>query len=339
MSEQEDLERYRYLQLKQKMASGQASDVQSQPSELKGLASRAWDALEVPSQMSSEGLTKLASYVPKPEPTGNIPMDVIKGTPRIAADTLAEAAPGFISRGALLTGAASKALPLAGKALAPVGRWGAGVLEDWAGIKPGAVTAAAKDPTLIFAKGKAAAGPSYNAAKAELEGASLFKDMYKPEEIIDTAKAYLAKGGKLEPAEALTYRKALDVAGRSRNVVKDGLVDMRSNADAMAKESENISEGDRVFKRGVQAESLRGLFPRNVGGRASPFKVAEGGFLAKTLGLPGVVAAGAMSPLAIGSAATIGGITSRLASNPELATAVQQFIQQYYSRGTNGQEQ
>lgn len=288
---------------------------------------KTWDMLKVPAQMSSRGLGYIANAIPKPEPTGNLPMDLLKGYPRIEAEMAQEAAPGFINRAAFVTGGASKALGLAGKALAPIGRGIASGLEDWAGIRPeGALGEAIKDSGLIFSRGVLKAKPLYEAGKAELsEGTNIFKGMYKPEKIVDTAQEYLSKGGKLEPAEALMYRKAIDSLAKSGRYVKDELFSMRKTADAMAKASENISEADRLHWRGLQAQSLRSLFPKNVGGRASPFKVAEGLALAH-MGPVGKALSVLFSPVALGLGATGLGVAGRVASNPGSAVAVQQLL-------------
>src|ERR1019366_9700998 len=72
----------------------------------KGLIGKGWDFLQKPEQMSRQGLQQIAGMIPEGKITGNLPMDVLRGTPRIAANTMAEAAPGFVSRGALLTAGA-----------------------------------------------------------------------------------------------------------------------------------------------------------------------------------------------------------------------------------------
>jgi len=86
----------------------------------------AYQTASKPAEMSAEGLGQLAEMVPKPEPTGNIVKDVLLGTPRIAAESIAEVAPEFIKPEALALGAVAKgAKPLskvAGKAATKVGK-------------------------------------------------------------------------------------------------------------------------------------------------------------------------------------------------------------------------
>lgn len=291
------------------------------------LAGKAWDALQVPSQMASRGLKSIASAVPQPEPTGNLPMDLLKGTPRIAADTLAQAAPGFVNRASILTAGASKALQALRPIGSAIGQGVAGQLESATGANPGSLGRAWNDSSLIFGAGKKAAGPLYEAGKAEMQGANLFKDMWKPDEIVQTAQDYLSKGGQLEPAEALIYRKALDVLGRSRNVVKDGLVAMRQDADAAVKASTNMSEADAAFRRGLDSESLRKLVPQNKYGGASAFKMG-------IMGLLGPHYAGLLSPAVHGAVATAGGLASRVATNPAAAVASKEALASFIDKYT-----
>lgn len=305
-------------------------------SQLKGLPFRQkiWQGLTIPEQMSKSGLSKLSSMVPEGKVTGNLPMDIARGTPRIMADTFSKAAPPFLSRASLLTMAAAPMIGMAGKALAPVGEGIASGLEDWSGIKPsGSVKEAAKDASLIFSKGKSAAGKFYK-AEPELGKAGLFSGMYKPEQIVDKAQEIISKGGKLEPSEGLMYRKAIDSLMKSGRYVKDELISMRNEANAIAKESENIKSGDIASRRGMMANALRSLTPKNIGGRSSPFKVGEGLALAH-MGPLGKLAALAFSPAAIGVGATALGGAGRIASNPQSAVAALQLLRQLRERNAN----
>jgi hypothetical protein len=301
----------------------------------RGMIRKGWDALAIPEQKSREGLKMLAGYVPNPEPKGNLSLDLMKGTPKIAADTLAEFAPSFISRGSIVTGGATKVAgemaPLAKMALRSIGQQG----EDLSGIAPkaaGALESAYKDPTLILSKGKKAAGAMYEAGKAEIQqGANIFKGMYKPEEILDTAKTYLEKGGALEPAEALTARKAVDSLMKSGRYVKDELLAMRDTFDEMAKASSNIAKGDAVYQRGVKAEALRHVFPQNKYGGASAFKLGIMTAL-ENMGGIGKAAMLGISPAVQGVAATAAGVGARqvlgpLAAAPEKAAAITALLQ------------
>jgi len=300
----------------------------------RSLPVKAWQALRKPEEMSRAGLQMLANYVPKPEPTGNLPLDLIKGTPRVAADTIAEAAPGFISRGALVTAGALRGAQSIAPELAAIGkpmlRAIGSQAEEMSGIAPraaGSLEAAYKDPSLIFSKGKQAAGQFYEAAKDELNSAShafrptsinpegvvnmektgdILSGMYKPMEILDKANEFIRGGGKLEPAEALKVRKAIDVLLKSKQSMPDELYKMRDEFDAMAKASSNIATGDETYVRGMRAQALRNLFPQNKYGGASAFKTM-------LLKLTGGMAAPLLSPVVQGGAATAAGVVSRAA--------------------------
>lgn len=296
------------------------------------LPQKAWQMAQVPSQMATRGLEQIRDATkPSPEFTGNLARDVVMNYPSFSADVLSKFAPGFIDRTSALVGGASKLLQAARPIGSMIGKSVAGQAENVTNAVPGTLAKAWNDPTLIFAKGKSAAGPMYEAGKAEMQGASIFKDMYKPDEIIKAGQEYLAKGGKLEPAEALVYRKALDVAGRSRNVVKDGLIGMRKEADVMAKESENISAGDAAYRRGLEAESLRRLVPQNKYGGSSAFKMAMMGFLTNALGPAG---AGLLSPAVHGGIATAGGLASKVATNPVAAVTARQAYASFIDKIT-----
>lgn len=284
-------------------------ETEDKPEE-KGILKKGFDALSVPEQMSREGLGKLAEMVPGSEPTGNILRDLAVNTPKLAAETIAEAAPGFISRGSIITAGTLKA----GKAAAPLiksfGRGLGKAAESISGLEyrtPGVLSEAAKDPSLFFSKGKKAASSLYEAAKGETGSSNLFKGMYKPEEIVDAAKEYIAKGGKFEPSEALVYRKAIDKLMKSGRYIKDELMALRSEADQIAKQSESVKMADPIYSRGVKAEALRQPFAQNKTGGTS---IAKG-----ILGiLGGFVPNVAMSPFVQGITATSVGKLAKMAS-------------------------
>lgn len=291
-----------------------------------------WNSLQVPSQMASRGLKAIAGAVPEPEMTGNLPVDLVKSVPKVAANTLSEAAPGFVSRAAMLTGGAAKAANWAAPAVRAIGRGIANQADSITGAAEGATLGAFRDPTLIFAKGKEAARPFYEAAKAEKVypgNPDIFKGMYKPEEIVDTAQKYIDQGGKLNPTQGLMYRKAVDVLLKSKRYVKDELIAARGSADEIAKASENIATADPLFKRGIQAQSLRNIFPQNKYGGASSFKTAIITGL-NAMGGPGKVLGALISPLAAGSTSTAAGVVTRVVGpavrSPGLSVALEEFI-------------
>lgn len=293
------------------------------------LPQKLWQGLQIPSQMAQRGLEGMSEGLkPEPEFTGNLPRDIVANYPSFSADVLSKAAPGFINRTSLLLAGGAKALQAARPIGSAIGQGIAGQLESATNANPGSLGRAWNDPTLIIGKGKKAAGALYEAGKAELEaGTNIFKDMYKPDEIVATAQDYLSKGGKLEPAEALVYRKALDILGKSRNVVKDGLIAMREGADEAVKASENLSAADATYRRGLDSESLRRALPQNKYGGSSAFKMA----LMHALG-PSY--AGLLSPVVHGALATAGGLAARVATNPAALVTSNQALASFIDKFT-----
>jgi len=273
-----------------------------------GLLSKVYDSLNVPSEMARSGLNQLASYVPSKEPTGNMVSDIALNVPKVAAETVAQVAPNFIDRTSILTGgvlgAARAATPLIKTAGSLVGK-GAEALSGLEHQTPGILTEAAKDATLIFSKGKSAAGDLYKAAK---DGSSfnLFDGLYKPDEIVDMARTYINKGGALQPTEALMYRKAVDKLLKSGKYVKDELFTMRQEADQIAKQSDLIAQADPMYVRGMRAEALRNLLPQNKLGGSSAFKSA----IAAAMKAAGIITL----PIVQGATATGLGLATRGAS-------------------------
>lgn len=273
-----------------------------------GIPGKAYEALNIPSQLSRKGLGMIAEAVPAVEPTGNVVRDVALNYPKIMTEAVAEVAPKFVDRASLLTagvlGTARAATPLIKGAGGLVGKG----LEALSGLEhqtPGVLKEAAKDATLFFSRGKEAAAKLYEAAKNGTQF-NIFKGLYKADDIVDTAKAYINKGGVLEPTEALMYRKAVDKLMKSGKIVKDELIAMRQEADAIAKQSDLVAQADPLYVRGLRAEALRNLLPQNKLGGSSAFKTGIAAFT----GPLGVL----MSPLAQGAAATAAGVGARLAS-------------------------
>ena len=243
---------------------------------------KAWNALKIPEQMSSSGLNQLASMVPKPDPTGNLPMDIIKGTPRIAAETLAKTAPGFVSRGSLVASAAIPALKLAAPAVRALGRGLGSQLEEASGIAPkakGALQAVFNDPNLLTEKGVEEAGQTYNAAKeAAGSTARLTTELTKTlgkipdnNEVVSKAME-LAEAKDLNPSEAQLARKAVDAMWKSKQYPKEVIDSMRTLFDNIAKSDQGISAADSLYARAVKASVLRNFLPQNKYGGTSAFK-------------------------------------------------------------------
>jgi hypothetical protein len=141
---------------------------QAQP----GLMGKVWNDLKIPEQMSRSGLNQLAGMVPQGNVTGNLPMDILRGTPKIAADTLAQVAPGFVSRGAIATAGAAKGVQAAGEipgvssGLGLAGRSLANIMEKIIGIPAKNTEALFQNPSaMITAPTEAKVSAAYNASE------------------------------------------------------------------------------------------------------------------------------------------------------------------------------
>lgn len=181
----------------------------------KGVLGKLAEALTIPEKLAREGLEQMADVVPERigggEPTGNLAADLALGAPRIAADTIAEAAPSFISRGALVTGGLLKG----GQALKPLVKGAGGFIADTAeslsGIKhsaPGALRRAAGDPSLIFAPGKDAAGKAFESLGETIPAA--FKATKDSAKILNMANKSAMEG----TLNAATAKLALKHLGK-----------------------------------------------------------------------------------------------------------------------------
>lgn len=320
--------------------------------EKKGIGQTIWDALGVPEQKSREGLQSLAQMVPEGKVTGNMAADLARGTPRILANSIAEAAPGFVSRGSILTAGGARGLQGTGKLIAPMAKGLASQLESLSGISPkaeGALTEAYKDSSLIFGKGKKAAQALYEEGKSASRSLPIqatgkfkngiyeFPDIKKIEELkkvvqgvnkhdkIVAAAEELAKTNSLHPDEALTARKSVDEMIRKKSAPLDNLFERRKMFDDIAKSEGKINEGDIAHKRGIMAEALRKLLPQNKYGGTSAFKLYIAEHLPSFLKV-------LLSPAAMGAGATGAGVAARnvvqpLIQSPKSAAAVAALLQ------------
>lgn len=281
-------------------------------------------ALKVPEKMSRQGLTQLAEMSGPniaPAYTGSLPRDIAMNTGRVAMETLADTAPEFVSEAAILTAGASKlaggVAPLAKNVLRGAGRQ----VEQVTGAAPGSLEAAYKDASLMGAKGKKAVSELYDEAKQV--GGGIRQELKATNGKLDFVKraSELADDGTLTPTEALEARKELV---RIKKQVTDVFFrETSAKLDAIAKKA--FASSDAAFKRAVQAESLRNLFPQNKYGGASSFKMGIMAAL-ENMGLAGKAAGVLMSPAAAGAAATSAGIAGRhaiapLVGNPRVAAS------------------
>lgn len=273
----------------------------SQPQQTPQAGIGVWGALAVPEQLSREGLTQLSEMVPKPEPTGNLPMDVLYGAPRIAAETLAEGAPSFISRESIVGGVAAKALPLVGMA----GRYAGKGLEAISGLEyktPGILSEAAKDAGLIFAKGREAAKPMFAGLTKGQDIRPAMLQATKREQLLEES-INAVRNMDMTPAEALIARRNLD---KMRNSMPEKA--FRYWRDIFDNTAKTVSrEADAAYSRGIKADELRRFLPVNKMGGTSIAKSALGS-------IAGLAPLAVMSPLLQGAAATIGGLGYRGAS-------------------------
>lgn len=268
-----------------------------------GVLGTANTLLKAPEKLSGRGLQMMANMVPKPEPTGNLPLDVLKGTPRIAADTVAQVAPGFISKGAILTAGAMKGTKLAMPLINSAGRSIARGAEALSGLEhktPGVLIEAANNSKLLNSPGTDAASPIYEAAK-EIGGSVRQELSGLPEKLKFVKRAAnLAKTGELNPTEALEARKEL--VAIEHKVSGEFFRKNISKFNEIAKPV--FSDADTAYAKGVKAEALRSWLPLNKTGGASTFKTILGG--AKSLATLGL-----MSPIVQGGVATGVGAASR----------------------------
>lgn len=267
-----------------------------------GAMQKIWDTLAVPEKMSREGLGKMAGYIQDAPITGNMPLDVALGAPKIGIDTVAEAAPGFVSRESILTAGLLKGL----KAAAPVARFaGRTVAKGAEGISgleyktPGVLVDAANDPTLLFGKGKAAAGKAFELIKNNANVRPSFLEATSHGELLQDAKAALS-AGTLSPEEAIIARRTVDKAWNT--IPRDSAIYLREQFDKIAKP---LSESaDKGFQRAIKSDALRAMFAQNKTGGTSVAKNLLG-ILGG--GIPNV----AMSPIVQGTVASGLGATSK----------------------------
>lgn len=291
---------------------------------LKDRAKSAWEGLAAPEQKSREGLNAIASKMPSPDITGNTLIDVAGATPRIAAETLAEVAPSFISRGSMVGSAALKGAQLAAPAANVAGRYVAGQAERLSGLAhktPGVLAEVAEDPSILIGPGKSAAREIYAGVKDESKIRETLKFPQKALEFVK--RSWIAsKKGSLSPDEALEARKALDDIGDTLpDIVRKSL---RKTFDTVAKQK--FGKADAAFAKAVKSEAVRNLLPLNQSGSASQLRsLIMGGGLGMAQSSPAALAVvPAFSPLAQGTIAAGVGLGAKAAApfvqNPQIAT-------------------
>lgn len=306
---------------------GELSNLINDPNKSK--IRKAWDSLTIPAQMSQRGLQGIADAVPGYEPKGNdILKSLVLNTPKVAANTMAQAAPGFVSRGAMATSAAMPMLKGLGSAAKAVGPGIAGQLESLSGMKPGLLGKAFNDMSLYFAKIPQEARDAYQASSDFVKTSPEVSGTPQPLRLAQKLLAK-AKTGMISTDEALAGRKAVDKLWKLGNITEDWKNMARETFDTIAKSQSEIKEADTAFSRGKDSAGLRQLFPQNKYGGTSAFKTGIMALM-NSMGPVGKVGMAAMSPAAMGAGATALGAASRplgaLANNPQLAVVIQQLI-------------
>lgn len=263
-----------------------------------GFASKAWDALAVPEQKSREGLNMIANAIPSKEPGSQVksagyydpsdpeygkmitppPMyDALVNAPKIAAETLAEVAPSFINRTAILAGGAGAGARLLGKvpgmskvtgAIGSAGKWLGEQGEAQSGLAnktPGALAATVEDPLLPLRPGRTASQKAYDASKnAGNAIRDEFRKIPKSDDLVLKTLDEIDKGG-VSTQEALVARRALDDTKRSWSA--EFFRYAREKLDTIAKQ--DFAGADAAHQRAVMSESLRSLASLNKNGTPS----------------------------------------------------------------------
>jgi hypothetical protein len=270
------------------------------PQAKQGLIGKAWGALAVPERMSKQGLDLIAKSLPEAGQSKSALVNFLRGTPKVLAETAAESAPGFVSRGAMVMPAVLKGYKAVKPLLAKGGAQVAKAAEAISGLEyktPGVLTEAFKNPKLIFGKGTKEAGELFSKLVDKGRIRPEFALPLKNDEVVTKALEY-AKDNTLTPEEALLARRSLDAI--KKHVSAFGFRETRKIFDTMAKIKS--LEADIEYAKAIKADALRTIFPINKSGGTSIFKGVLGR-LTKTLPF--------MSPAAQGYTATTAGAASK----------------------------
>ena len=241
----------------------------------KGMLGKAWDALAVPAQKSKEGWDMIAqSEAVQPKLSGNLATDVIRGTPKVLAETAAEVAPSFIDRTAITTAGLGAGVKQVGKAGgAVVGKFG-GMLERGSGLQKGTLEAAFKDPKMIMDFGsKLKATKLYEELK---QGASVPAHLRTNAKLASDAMNQMSKGNHLTAPDAFKARKAVRALMKSKQYPMDDLLEAEKGLEAMVFRSAN--KADQLYVRAIRAEQMRNISRLNKNGTTGPISA---GIMAK----------------------------------------------------------
>lgn len=278
---------------------------QNQLSSSPSIFKKVYDSFSIPEQKSREGLGMIAKMMPETY-TGDSVVDTVINTPRIAAETLADVAPGFISRGSLLASGGLKALQMASPAINAGGRLLGKTLESTSGLgykTPGVLAKAVEDPTLLFGKGVDKARQMYSEVQNAAQVSPDLKGISNSRAFVMRALK-MANEDNLTPDEALEARKALDSI--SDNVPDIFRKQTRTIFDAIAKQK--FGEADAAYSRAIKSEALRSFWGINKGGTPS---IVKGGVM---MGVGQGVLSPFLSPVVQGAGASALGLTKMAAS-------------------------
>lgn len=326
------------------------------------LGKKAWDSLTVPAKLSEKGLGLISGMTPEfvPQsavkrfagamtspivgplgplageiaarmgkdtdgPTGNLLMDVARGTPKVLAETAQKTAPAFVSRGSILAASAGPVIKGLSVPIKYIGKKAASAIEGYQNVPKGTFSAAYKDPSIYMDKGAAVAGKAYREAKeaAGAGGEGLFGKItdlksvsnIKLENVVDRALE-LAKSGKLNPASAQSARKAVDEMYKSKAYSKEAVLELRGFFDSIVKGDAGLAKADFAYQRAIKADALRQMFPLNKGGGGSPFRVFASNGLSKIPIVGKPLAFVTASPAIAGLTAAGSGMVGRSAVDP-----------------------
>lgn len=298
-----------------------------------GKLRKAYETAKIPMQKSREGL-KMIEDMTKVEPTGNVVRDVALNIPSVAAGSLAEVAPSFVSPESVATGGigrlAKAAIGTAKGAAAALRAEQSALkatkgMEQLSGAQPGTMVEAVKDPLLAFRKGADAAGEFYEAGKSGHQALNLGNKAPTLDRIYQVGKKAL-ETGELNPRQALQLRKALRAMQKGKGYDKDIIAQEIKKVQEILKNSKSMSEADQVFIKGLKAESARTLFPQTTTGKPGVVRTAIMGKFPP--------AATIFSPAAQAAMGAGVGMVARAASVPfqQGATPAMQALYRAYER-------
>jgi len=268
---------------------GQATP-QSNFEKMKQMASQgnygkaAWAGLGVPEEMSRSGLNQMMDLQNKAqnfaaektglpigtEPTGNLPRDIAANVPRIAGESIAEVAPSFIDRNAILIGMGGMAMKAGGMAAGKILPKLAPTLEAGSGLQKGTLVEAFKDPGMIADFGsKLKASALYNEIK---EGASVPKHLRTNAKVVSDAMNNMSQGKMLSAPDAFEARKAVNALMKSKNYPIDDLLKTKEGLEAMVLGS--VKEADKLYRRAILGEQMRNYARLNQSGKPGPISGA-----------------------------------------------------------------